>query len=158
MLKNVGKWIFWAYADFICPLGVNCGGFSRPQYIGCTNCQPYWTFGLLISTIRNMPYISEQYRNRKYNTLRPRQNGRQFGDEMSGCIFFNENAWIAIRFPLNFVPKGLIDNILVHVIAWSRALDKPLPGPKLTYICVTGLHNHSTVVYVIRRDLFTVTC
>ena len=45
------------------------------------------------------------------NTLRPRQNGRHFADDILKCIFLNESVWIPIEISLNFVPKGLIDNI-----------------------------------------------
>ena len=31
------------------------------------------------------------------NTLRPRQNGRHFADDMFKCIFLNENVWIPIE-------------------------------------------------------------
>ena len=49
------------------------------------------------------------------NTLRPRQNGRHFADDISKCIFLNENVWIPIEISLKFVPKGPIDNILALV-------------------------------------------
>ena len=45
------------------------------------------------------------------NTLRPRQNGRHFADDILKCIFLNENVWIPIVISLKFVPKGPIDNI-----------------------------------------------
>ena len=45
------------------------------------------------------------------NTLRPRQNGRHFADDILKCIFLNENVWIPIEISLKFVPKGPIDNI-----------------------------------------------
>ena len=45
------------------------------------------------------------------NTLRPRQNGRHFPDDIFKCIFVNENAWISITILLTFVPKGPINNI-----------------------------------------------
>ena len=45
------------------------------------------------------------------NTLRPRQNGLQFADDIFKCIFFNENVWIAIRISLGFVPKSPINDI-----------------------------------------------
>ena len=54
-----------------------------------------------------------------FNTLSPRQNGRHFQDDNFKCIFFNKNVWIAIKIPLKFVTKGLINNIaaLVQIIA-----------------------------------------
>ena len=35
------------------------------------------------------------------NTLRPRQNVRHFAEEISECIFLNENIWISIEISLN---------------------------------------------------------
>ena len=31
-------------------------------------------------------------------TLRPRQNGRHFADDIFKCIFINENVWFPIKF------------------------------------------------------------
>ena len=79
----------------------------------------------------------------RVNTLRPRQNGRHFADDILKCIFFNENVWILIEISLKFVPKGPIDNIpaLVQTMAWRRPGDKPLSEPMvvslLTHIFVT---------------------
>ena len=77
------------------------------------------------------------------NTLRSRQNGCHFADDNFGCIFLNENVWIAIKTWLNFVPKGPINNIpaLVQIMAWCRPGDKPLSEPMVvrlpTHICIT---------------------
>ena len=62
------------------------------------------------------------------NTLRPRQNGRHFPDDILKCIFLNENVRILIKISLTFVPKGPINNIpaLVQIMAWYRPGDKPL--------------------------------
>ena len=46
-----------------------------------------------------------------FNTLRLRQNGRQFADAIFQCIFLNENVWISIKISLKFVPEGPINNI-----------------------------------------------
>ena len=78
-----------------------------------------------------------------FNTLRPRQNGRHFADDIFKRIFLNENARISIKISLKFVPKGPINNIpaLVQIMAWHRTGDKPLSEPMmgslLTHICVT---------------------
>ena len=45
-----------------------------------------------------------------FNTLRPRQNGRQFPDDTFKRIFLNENVRISIKISLIFVPKGPINN------------------------------------------------
>ena len=80
---------------------------------------------------------------RYVNTLRPRQNGRYFPDDILKWIFLNENVWISIEISLKFVPKGQIKDIpaLVQIMAWRRPGDKPLSEPMLvsllTHICVT---------------------
>ena len=77
------------------------------------------------------------------NTLRPRQNGCHFPDDIFKCIFLNENVLFAIKISLTFVPRDLINNIpaLVQIMAWRRPGDKPLSQPVmarlLTHICVT---------------------
>ena len=45
------------------------------------------------------------------NTLRPRQNGRHFADDIFKCILLNENVWSSIKISLKFVRKGPINNI-----------------------------------------------
>ena len=80
---------------------------------------------------------------RDFNTMRPRQNGWHFPDDILKCIFLNENIWILIKISLKFVPKGPINYIpaLVQIMAWRRPGDKPLSEPMmvslLTHICVT---------------------
>ena len=77
------------------------------------------------------------------DTVRPRQNGRHFADDIFICIFLNENTSISINISLNFVPVGRINNIpaLVQIMAWRRLGDKPLSElmmvSLLTHICVT---------------------
>ena len=70
---------------------------------------------------------------KSFNTLRPRQNGCLFADNVFKCIFLNENVWISITISLKFVPKGPINNIpaLVQIMAWRRPGDKPLTEPML---------------------------
>ena len=114
----------------------------------CTN------WGFLISppeimSIGDGPYCTQrmyrQHSQRKYyiNTLRPKQNGRHFADDIFKRIFLNENIWIPIKISVMFVPKGSINNIpaLVQIMAWRRPGDKPLSEPKMvnlpTHICVT---------------------
>ena len=41
-------------------------------------------------------------------TLRPRQNGRHFSDDIFKCIFINEKFCISILISLKFVPRGPI--------------------------------------------------
>ena len=62
------------------------------------------------------------------NTLRLRQNGRRFPNDIFKCIFLNENTWISIKISLKFVPRGPINNILalVQIMARRQTGDKPL--------------------------------
>ena len=110
------------------------------------------------------------------NTLRPRQNGRHFPDDIFKCIFLNENIWISIKISLKFVYKGPINNIsaLVQIMAWRRPGDKPLSEPMMvnlpTHICVTRpkwvkvcvgcnhflrFHHHSDDIFFQRPLLLT---
>ena len=79
----------------------------------------------------------------KFITLRPRQNGRHFPDDIFKWIFLNENVWISINISLKVVPRAPINNIptLVQVMAWRRPGDKPLSELMMvrlpTHICVT---------------------
>ena len=91
-----------------------------------------------------------------FNSLRPRQNGRHFADDIFKCSFLNENVWISIEISLKFVPKGPINNILalVQIMAWCRPGDKPLSEPMmvslLTHICVSrpNSRNSSAILWM----------
>ena len=65
------------------------------------------------------------------NTLRPRQDGRHFPDNIFKRIFLNENVRVSIKISLKFVPKVPINTIpaLVQIMAWRRPGDKPLSEP-----------------------------
>ena len=77
------------------------------------------------------------------NTLRPRQNGGRFADDILDCVLLNENVWISIKISLKFLPKGPINNIpaLVPIMTLRRPGDKPLSEPMmmslLTHISTT---------------------
>ena len=76
-------------------------------------------------------------------TLRPRQNGYHFPEDIFKCIFLNENKYVSIKNSQTFVCKVLINNIpaLVQIMAWHRPSTKPLSAPiifkLLTHICLT---------------------
>ena len=63
-------------------------------------------------------------------------------DDIFNRIFVNENVIISIKFSLQFVPKGPINNIpvLVQIMAWRRPGNKPLSEAVmvslLKHICV----------------------
>ena len=67
------------------------------------------------------------------NTLRQRQNGCHFVDDIFRWMFFNENVWILLKIPTQVVPKVQINNIpaLVQIMAWCRPGDKPLSEPMM---------------------------
>ena len=87
----------------------------------------------------NMGYPSETH----LNTLRPRQDGRRFPDDIFKWLFLNEIIWISIKVSLKFVPRDPINNnpALVQIMAWRRPGDNPLSEPMVvrltTHICVT---------------------
>ena len=101
-------------------------------------------------SVNLMPYLCHQTEQMMFvntlNTLRPRQNGRHFADDIFKCIFLNENVWIQIKISMKFVPMGPINNIpsLVQIMAWHGPGDKPLSEPMMVslmmHICVTQPH------------------
>ena len=77
------------------------------------------------------------------NTLRPRQNGRDFPDNIFKCIFLNENVSISVQISLKFLPKDPISNIplLVYLMVLHQPGDQPLSEPMMfnlpMHMCVT---------------------
>ena len=69
-----------------------------------------------------------------FTTLRPRQDGRHFTDDIFICIFLNEKEWIWNWILPNFIPKGPINNMpaLVQIMAWRRTGDKLLSEAMLS--------------------------
>ena len=76
---------------------------------------------------------------RVINTLRPRQSGCHFPDDVFKYMFLNKNWWILIRISLLFVPMGPIDNIvaLVQIQATGHYLNKW--SPRLPTHALLGL-------------------
>ena len=99
---------------------------------------PRWRCGSIL-----LPSLNAGVPEPTGGTLRPRQNGRHFADDIFKCIFLKEDIWIPKKISLKFVPKGPINNIpaLVQIMAWRRPGDKPLSEPMMvsvtTHICVT---------------------
>ena len=89
----------------------------------------------------------------KENTLKLRQNGWHFSDNIFKHIFFDENVWISLKISLGFVPRVWINNIpaLVQIMACHRPGDKPLSEPMmvslLTHICITRPQLVKSAVY-----------
>ena len=76
-------------------------------------------------------------------TVRPRQNGRHFPDDIFKCIFLNENVWISIKISLKFVPKGPINSIpsFIQIMAWrgpgNKSSSEAMMVSLLTHIYAT---------------------
>ena len=105
----------------------------------------YHVFNIKIySDFRFGGYGRPKYPSIWVKSLRPRQNGRHFPDDISKCIFLDDNVWISIKISQKFVPNGPINNIpaLVQIMAWHRPGDKPLSEPMMV--------NLLTHIYVIR--------
>ena len=69
------------------------------------------------------------------STLRLRQNGRCFADNIFKCILFNEYVWIAIKISRKFDPEGPINNIpsLIQKVARRQSGNKSLSDPLMVY-------------------------
>ena len=67
------------------------------------------------------------------NTLRQRQNGCHFPNNILKWIFLNENVSVLIIISSKFVSRGPINNIptLVQVMAQCQPGDKPLSEPMM---------------------------
>ena len=110
-------------------------------------CNNTWAISSQNNTCNRDPiaclWVAKKVASHYLNTLRPRQKGRHFADNIFKCIFFSGYVWISLKISLRFVPNGPINNIpaLVQIIAWRRPDDKPLSEPMvvglLMHICVT---------------------
>ena len=115
----------------------------------CWSRQSFITWFLLFTDSIQCSVMINTFKSEKqdwhFNSLRPRQDGRHFRDDIFKCIFLNENARISLKKSLKFVPRVRINNIpaLVQIMAWRRSGDKPLSEPMvvslLTHICITQL-------------------
>ena len=101
---------------------------DRCQQVLLCQCQKNWCYiqigschGLVIMLCSWLYVIGVNF-----NTLRLRGNGRHFPDDIFKWISLYENVWISIKIPLNFIPKGLINNspALVLIMAWHWPGDK----------------------------------
>ena len=115
--------------------------FHMATYIQCCTIQlPLNDTNQQLQVLLPCFYVTRQ---QHVNTLRPRQNGRHFSDDIFKWIFLNENVWISLTISLKCVWKVWINNIpsLVQIMAWRRPGDKPLSEPMmvslLTHIWVT---------------------
>ena len=58
----------------------------------------------------NSTFFWMSFSTQAFKTLRQRQNGHHFADEIFQSIFFNENGCIFIQIPLQFIPNGRNDS------------------------------------------------
>ena len=105
--SNPGNLTYW---NFTCP-GANLS--HTAQFLLTMGD---WKLSLLNNSSPNTPTACEDeiwgvhhHDHGQVITLRPRQNGRYFADDIFKCIFLNENAWILLKISLKFVPKVRID-------------------------------------------------
>ena len=133
-IRNVGKKPFcstgtadqFEYLDIITYVVPFCKRWSPDSYLGCrwdkrlsnvieSKVHVMWLAMLcqIIKTVfkmyvmhRNLINVVSQVSIRivRFNTSKPRQNGRHFVDDIIKFIFLNENIWILIKFSLKFVP------------------------------------------------------
>ena len=98
---------------------------------------------LQMSSLRSISrtYNRDGSTTKNFTTLRPRQIGRHFPDDILQCILEDENVWISIKISLKFVPKGQINNIsaLVQIMAYRRPGDKPL-SESMTVSLLTNIY------------------
>ena len=100
--ENAFENVVWKMADIL----------SRLQYIRpfrtsfgetqCDDCLNQYVF-------ENIDRIL--FRAQCVNTLRMRQNGPHFPNDIFKCVSLYENVWISIKISLKFVPKVPINNI-----------------------------------------------
>ena len=85
----------------------------------------------MVSVVCN--YSSMAYLPPPFNTLRRRQNGLHFADDIFKYIFLNENVWIPTKISLKFVPKARINNIPALWLGAVQALSHYLNQWWLVY-------------------------
>ena len=76
---------------------------------------------LVVETSKQI-FTKHNLNHHNINTLRPRQNGHHFADDIFKYIFLNEDVRISVNISLKFAPMGQIKNISVMV---RRLGDKP---------------------------------
>ena len=72
---------------------------------------------LVTISVRSLIFMNVMIHTCHWNTLRPRQNGYNFLDNIFKWIALNENVWIAIRISLKYVPGSPVDK--KWAITWT---------------------------------------
>ena len=81
------------------------------------------------------------------NTLRPRQNGCHFPDNIFRCIILNENVWISINIYLKFDLKCPINNIpaLVQIYGLAPARRQAIIGTRDGYFTDADMRHSASM-------------
>ena len=112
---------------FCIAFGINCNIYFISKHAFSVLWNSLRTY-IYKSSFRFHIYIWELCK-RSIPILRPRQNcrNRQFANDVSKCLFLNEDLWITNYIQLKCVPYGLIDNMpsLVQIMVLRRLGDKP---------------------------------
>ena len=117
----------------------------RRQTISIHNASCSILLGLLYS----ISYTGSRSSEIRFNTIRPRQKGRHFPNDIFKFIYFNQNRCISIKTSLNslkIIGMCLIDNKagLFQVMAWRPTGDKPLTETMMANVTTSG-HNELNV-------------
>ena len=81
----------WSYVWQV-PSGQNV---ERRDYVNTWKCFAYYC-SLITKYQIYFDFVPAALFGILFNTLRPRQKGRHFADDILKCIFLNENVWIPI--------------------------------------------------------------
>ena len=109
---------FHLYPNIYVPLGSHQRNYI--EFIGAGSLQMCWLFEIWVSPVklssgkchrsdRTSFVVKQHWFGWWLNTLRPRQDGRHFPDNIFKRIFLNEN--VSINFSLKCVPRCPINNI-----------------------------------------------
>ena len=114
IFKNILCWIQICIRFWFLITGSPNWFLHTKQYMG-----PLWLHRQINQLIPVCNISHGVFRDMGFNTLRARQNGRHFPDDIFNRIFLNHNVRIPINISPEFVPKGPINNIpaLVQIMA-----------------------------------------
>ena len=93
-------------------------------------CEQLNNMCLEITLLRLLLHLSwVNVLNSYFNTLKPRQNGCYFPDDIFNVIFLNKNVCISIKISLKCPTNNI--QALFQLMAWRRPGDKPLSEPMM---------------------------
>ena len=94
-------------------------------------CRMHVIWSIVINTSCGESILGNKYGTGCHNSMRLRQYGHNFADNISKFIFVYGNWCILIQISLKVVPMSLIYNqtALFKIMAWRRAGNKSLSEP-----------------------------